>query len=64
MDAEKSRIEIYDFGTVKADGSHPAEYLGTAKLVGDNLIMMEAALTSSFCEWDIDCKFVKQPLPN
>lgn len=64
LDSEKSCIEIYEFGTVKADGSHPAEYLGTAKVVGDNLITVEATLTSRFCEWDIDCQFVNQPLPN
>jgi hypothetical protein len=44
FDSERNRIEIYEFGTVKSDGSHPAKRLGTATLFDDNLITVEATL--------------------
>lgn len=64
LNSEKNCIEIYDFATVKSDGSHPATHLGTATLVGDNLITVQAKLHSEFCEWDIDSTFVRQEMPN
>ncbi len=64
FNSEKNRIEIYEFGTVKSNGSHPATHVGTATLVGENLITVEATLHSQSCEWDIDSTFVRQQVPN
>ena len=64
FDSEENCIEIYEFGTVKSDGSHPAKRLGTATLVGDNLIKVEATLLTRSCEWDIDSTFVRQQMSN
>jgi hypothetical protein len=64
FDSEKNCIEIYEFGTVTLDGSHPAKRLGTATLVGDNLIKVEATLLTLSCEWDIDSTFVRQQSSN
>jgi hypothetical protein len=60
LNSGKNSVEIYEYGTVKSDGSHPAKYLGTAILVGDNLIKVEATLNSRYCTWDIDSTFVRQ----
>jgi hypothetical protein len=64
LDSAKNCIDIYEFGTVKSDGSHPDVQLGTATIVGDNLIKVEATLNSPYSEWDIDTTFVRQPMPN
>lgn len=59
FNSSEKRLDIYELGTVKPDGSHPPQPLGTAMLISDNLIQVRCTFDIGN-QWDIDCIFIRE----
>ena len=64
FDTTNDRIEIYEAGSINADGTSTSNHCATAILVGDNLITLRGSLKSERFEWTIDSTFTKLETPN